>query len=76
MMFFVAAWTYSLAVNFVPAYRDVADKFSTTGVGIDDLTAEINDEEKGSRDAGSDSDRGKNGVTHAEDGSDEYIKGV
>lgn len=34
LMFFVAAETYALAVNFVPAYRDVADAFSTTEVGL------------------------------------------
>ncbi|KAI1841920.1 hypothetical protein JX265_013069 [Neoarthrinium moseri] len=34
LMFFVAAWTYSLAVNFIPAYRDPADAFSTTEVGL------------------------------------------
>lgn len=34
MAFFIAAWTYPFCVNFVPAYRDVADKFSTTEIGI------------------------------------------
>jgi MFS transporter, FHS family, L-fucose permease len=34
LVFFVAAWTYPLCVNFVPAYRDVADKFSTTDIGL------------------------------------------
>ncbi|ORY11302.1 major facilitator superfamily domain-containing protein [Clohesyomyces aquaticus] len=34
LAFFLAAWTYSLAVNFVPAYRDVADKFSIAEIGI------------------------------------------
>jgi FHS family L-fucose permease-like MFS transporter len=33
-MFFVAAGTYALAVNFVPAYRDTVDAFSTTEVGL------------------------------------------
>lgn len=45
LCFFVAAWTYTLCVNFVPAYRDIADKFSTTEVGIDTAAA---DEETGS----------------------------
>lgn len=36
LAFFVAAWTYSLAVNFVPAYRNVADKFSTAELGVVD----------------------------------------
>jgi FHS family L-fucose permease-like MFS transporter len=34
MAFFVAAWSYALCVNFVPAYRDVADKFTVTEVGL------------------------------------------
>ncbi|KAL6703851.1 hypothetical protein ACN47E_008985 [Coniothyrium glycines] len=34
LAFFVAAWSYPLAVNFVPAYRDVVDRFSTAEIGI------------------------------------------
>ena len=34
LMFFVAAWTYTFAVNFVPAYRNVADSFHETKIGI------------------------------------------
>lgn len=34
LAFFIAAWTYSICVNFVPAYRDVADRFSTTEIGV------------------------------------------
>lgn len=34
MMFFVAAWTYALAVNFWPWYRDTADAFTTAEIGI------------------------------------------
>lgn len=34
LVFFIAAWTYTLAVNFVPAYRDVVDSFSTTDIGV------------------------------------------
>lgn len=30
LIFFVAAWTYPLAVNFVPSYRNVADSFGET----------------------------------------------
>ncbi|KAL8750615.1 MAG: hypothetical protein Q9184_006365 [Pyrenodesmia sp. 2 TL-2023] len=33
--FFIAAWTYSLAVNFVPAYRDPADKIGAATIGIE-----------------------------------------
>jgi FHS family L-fucose permease-like MFS transporter len=35
LMFFVAAWTYAAAVNFVPRYRDMADKFSMAKIGIE-----------------------------------------
>ena len=46
MCFFIAAWTYALCVNFVPAYRIPADKFSTTKVGIENLE-NVKDEESG-----------------------------
>ncbi|KAI8931145.1 hypothetical protein NX059_011498 [Plenodomus lindquistii] len=39
LAFFIAACTYPLAVNFVPAYRDVADKFSTAEIGMVDSRA-------------------------------------
>lgn len=39
LMFFVAASSYAICVNFVPAYRDVADKFSTTEIGLVDSNA-------------------------------------
>jgi len=47
MMFFVGAWTYALAVNFVPRYRDTADKFSTMKIGLGERT--VTDEENGGR---------------------------
>ncbi|KAG8164036.1 hypothetical protein KVR01_005954 [Diaporthe batatas] len=34
MAFFIAAWSYALAVNFVPRYRDVADAFTETEIGL------------------------------------------
>jgi len=34
LAFFVASWSYALCVNFVPAYRDPADKFTTAEVGL------------------------------------------
>ncbi|KAJ4346154.1 hypothetical protein N0V95_005657 [Ascochyta clinopodiicola] len=34
LIFFVAAWTYPICVNFVPAYRKVADSFHETEIGI------------------------------------------
>ncbi|KAI2463841.1 MFS general substrate transporter [Annulohypoxylon bovei var. microspora] len=44
LCFFVLASSYAIAVNFVPAYRDPADAFSTTEVG---LTRHADDEENG-----------------------------
>ncbi|KAM0722840.1 hypothetical protein Q7P37_001038 [Cladosporium fusiforme] len=35
LCFFVAAYSYAICVNFVPAYRDPADAFTQTKVGID-----------------------------------------
>jgi len=43
LAFFIAAWTYSLCVNFVPAYRDPADKFTTAKIGLE--TGSPRDEE-------------------------------
>lgn len=34
MAFFIVAWSYALAVNFVPAYRDTADAFTETDIGL------------------------------------------
>jgi len=39
LAFFVAAWSYSLCVNFVPSYRDPADKFHTANIGIENVGA-------------------------------------
>ncbi|PLB36341.1 putative l-fucose permease [Aspergillus candidus] len=33
-MFMVVAWTYAVAVNFVPAYRDTVDKVGASEVGL------------------------------------------
>ncbi len=46
LCFFVGAWTYALCVNFVPWYRDTADAFETTEVGLPSPHAEVGDEEK------------------------------
>lgn len=46
LAFFVVAWTYSLAVNFAPRYRTVADAFTHTDVGIRDVEGVPEDEEK------------------------------
>lgn len=48
LIFFALAWTYAFAVNFVPRYRDIADAFSATEVGI--RPADI-EEEKGGLEA-------------------------
>jgi FHS family L-fucose permease-like MFS transporter len=50
LAFFIAAWSYSLAVNFVPAYRDVADKFSTTEIGVVGARAHVDEEGGGEAD--------------------------
>lgn len=34
LLFFVAAWTYALAVNFHPSYKHVVDSFTATEVGL------------------------------------------
>lgn len=39
MCFFVAAWSYPLAVNFVPRYKTVVDAYSVTEVGVRDTGA-------------------------------------
>jgi FHS family L-fucose permease-like MFS transporter len=49
LAFFIAAWSYAVCVNFVPEYRDPADKFSTAKVGIEGSTGSVGDEESGSR---------------------------
>lgn len=63
MCFFIAAWSYALCVNFVPAYRIPADKFSTTDIGIDNLSSEINEDAGGKRPLG---DAEKGGVVEHE----------
>jgi FHS family L-fucose permease-like MFS transporter len=49
LAFFIAAWTYSLAVNFVPAYREPADRFTTAMVGMGNAEPRRSDEESGSK---------------------------
>jgi FHS family L-fucose permease-like MFS transporter len=34
LCFFVAAWSYSITINFVPSYRDPADAFATVEIGM------------------------------------------
>lgn len=40
------AWTYAICVNFVPSYRDPADKIGDSDIGIVD--AREDEEHKGS----------------------------
>lgn len=35
LMFFVAAWSYSLCVNFVPKYKNIVDASADTNIGIE-----------------------------------------
>lgn len=35
----VVAWTYAVAVNFVPSYRDTVDKVGESTVGLTDGNA-------------------------------------
>ncbi|KAF2835612.1 glucose/galactose transporter [Patellaria atrata CBS 101060] len=49
-MFMVLAWTYSLAVNFIPAYRDPADKIGASEIGVVQSDVEKNIEKGPSAD--------------------------
>ena len=63
----VFAWTYAVAVNFVPAYRDPADKIGDSKVGIDNAGVK-NDEEAGVI-VRQTEDVGKDGEGHVQDGN-------
>ncbi|KAI1811522.1 MFS general substrate transporter [Poronia punctata] len=52
-VFFLGTLTYAVAVNFVPSYRDPADAFSTTEIGLTGPHDSV-DEEKGASDKASD----------------------
>ncbi|KAI6824392.1 MFS general substrate transporter [Hortaea werneckii] len=45
LAFFIAAWTYAICVNFVPAYRIPADRLGETKIGVEDAAAGVHDEE-------------------------------
>ncbi|KAK4145151.1 major facilitator superfamily domain-containing protein [Dichotomopilus funicola] len=47
LCFFVGAWTYALAVNFVPAYRDPIDAFAQTDVGVRERDTDEADQKVG-----------------------------
>lgn len=42
--FMIAAWTYALCVNFVPAYRDPADKIGAATIGLENNGGETSSE--------------------------------
>lgn len=64
MCFFVVAWSYALAVNFVPWYRDCADAFTMTDLGLVERSAA--DEETGDGDAVRGEVKGHHVVEHDE----------
>ena len=42
--FMVAAWTYAICVNFVPAYRNPADKIGAATIGLENGGVETSSE--------------------------------
>ena len=62
LAFFIAAWSYALCVNFVPSYRDPADKFSTTKVGLVGSSGSVADEESGPRGGATEKEEERGGV--------------
>ena len=46
MAFFVLAWSYSLAVNFVPAYREPIDMAKDSTLAVPDLEEKFSGEEE------------------------------
>lgn len=70
--FFVAAWSYALCVNFVKAYREPADKFHMTDVGIANVGRA---EEDSDGSPTGDMEKGSS-IGHAEEGSPEVRKEV
>ena len=39
--FMIAAWTYALCVNFIPSYRDPADKIGAATIGLQNSGGEV-----------------------------------
>lgn len=56
--FLVAAWTYAVTVNFVPAYRNPADRIGASDIGVEDAGAAA--EERSIREDGEDGDDATN----------------
>lgn len=46
----IGAWTYAVAVNFVPSYRDPADKIGESTIGIVDPDVKKDEEYAASAD--------------------------
>ena len=58
--FMIAAWTYAVCVNLVPAYRNPADKIGAATIGLDDKG-------KGASEDKIDEDPEKNAPIHNEE---------
>ena len=61
LAFFISAWSYALCVNFVPAYRIPADKFTTAKIGLvgpEGAQAGEENEEERSQERSSDEEKG------------------
>ncbi|KAL8767607.1 MAG: hypothetical protein Q9209_005937 [Squamulea sp. 1 TL-2023] len=54
LCFMIAAWSYAVAVNFVPAYRDPADKTGAATVGLENSDQESDNHD----DSGEEVDKG------------------
>lgn len=68
LAFFLGALSYAVCVNFVPSYRDPADKFSTAKIGLEPIATK--DEESGSGEEGGE----KGMVEHLEAVENQEIK--
>jgi MFS transporter, FHS family, L-fucose permease len=51
LIFFIAAWSYAFAVNFVPSYRDPVDAFHITEIGLHGHHDGVVDEGTGTRES-------------------------
>ncbi|CAK1355836.1 unnamed protein product [Cercospora beticola] len=72
LAFFVLAWSYCFAVNYIPAYRDPIDMLGQADIGLRDNPT-ISDEEKlGNSDR--EAEVGKNEVVHHESATPEVTE--
>ena len=58
----IAAWTYALCVNFVPSYRDPADKIGAATIGIENAASGDTVSSDAEVEAGSDIEKATAGV--------------